>query len=106
MQFTYGYIQRLHILNLVPLYLIACYLKEFYNFDIIDEVTFGLMTSRLYAGFDQIQRHPHQYLITRENLMSKDTTFMTRETIPNRVINSSKQLLEKCQQRTLYERPT
>lgn len=105
-QYTYGHIQRLHILNLVPLYLIACYIKEMYGHDIMGDSAFKLMTSRLYNTYDVVASHPHHYLIDRSDLMSGDTTFIHRHSIPARLENSAKHVYHLSRTGKLHERST
>jgi len=103
-QYTHGYITRLHPLNMVSLYLTACYLKEYYGYQVLTGACFSLLTARLSENFDFIQEHPHAFLITQENLKSNDTSFIMESKVPVRIGFAAKQLLETSRQGKLYER--
>lgn len=93
-----GYMDRQPLQSKVSIYLAQAYALHTQNFYFILPYSWMALCEYLFDHYEDIQNHPHAYLVSKENLESRSFEFMGTEVVPSIIQNSANNFIQRFKQ--------
>ena len=93
-----GYMDRQPIHSKVSIYLAQAYALYSEDFFFILPYSWVALCEYLLGHYEDIQSHPHAYLVSKENLETRSFEFMGTEVVPSIIQNSANNFIQRFKQ--------